>query len=185
MFLPWYDEYTVLAWKFKKKDFILRIVINSKIIFPSTLKTMKMKSNSVLVSSMCWFMSWQKKGADFAVFVNTAQEADGSDSGARPDEAITWGKIKINAKPVKVFLKNLWVWCSSGNISNVLLQLYKYDEQSKVYLDGYQSNPLYILKQSHRFKCMKMLHGFLCLQWKLLKTHNKYVNLNDSLKNCI
>lgn len=54
---------------------------------------------------MIWFMSWQKKGADFAVYVNTAQEADGSDSGARPDEAITWGKIKIDAKPVKVFLK--------------------------------------------------------------------------------
>ncbi len=30
------------------------------------------------------------------------QEFDGSDSGARPDEAISWGKIKIDAKPVKV-----------------------------------------------------------------------------------
>lgn len=54
---------------------------------------------------MCWFMSWQKKGADFAVYVNTAHEADGSDSGARPDEAVTFGKIKVDAKPVKVFLK--------------------------------------------------------------------------------
>ncbi|XP_011602221.2 deoxyhypusine synthase [Takifugu rubripes] len=43
-----------------------------------------------------------KKGADFAVYVNTAQEADGSDSGAKPDEAVTWGKIKMDAKPVKV-----------------------------------------------------------------------------------
>ncbi|XP_073351087.1 deoxyhypusine synthase-like [Pagrus major] len=42
-------------------------------------------------------------GADFAVYVNTAQESDGSDSGARPDEAVTWGKIKVDAKPVKVF----------------------------------------------------------------------------------
>ncbi|XP_075880182.1 deoxyhypusine synthase-like isoform X2 [Nelusetta ayraudi] len=42
-------------------------------------------------------------GADFAVFVNTGQEADGSDSGARPDEAVTWGKIKIDATPVKIF----------------------------------------------------------------------------------
>jgi len=31
------------------------------------------------------------------------QEFDGSDSGARPDEAISWGKIKIDAKPVKVY----------------------------------------------------------------------------------
>lgn len=47
-------------------------------------------------------MSLQRRGADFAVYVNTAQESDGSDSGARPDEAVTWGKIKTDAKPVKV-----------------------------------------------------------------------------------
>ncbi|XP_075942278.1 deoxyhypusine synthase [Anarhichas minor] len=44
-----------------------------------------------------------RNGADHAVFVNTAQEFDGSDSGARPDEAISWGKIKMDAKPVKVY----------------------------------------------------------------------------------
>jgi deoxyhypusine synthase len=43
-----------------------------------------------------------KNGADFSVFINTGQEFDGSDSGARPDEAVSWGKIKINATPVKV-----------------------------------------------------------------------------------
>ncbi|GFH07557.1 deoxyhypusine synthase, partial [Haematococcus lacustris] len=30
------------------------------------------------------------------------QEFDGSDSGARPDEAVSWGKIRLEAKPVKV-----------------------------------------------------------------------------------
>jgi deoxyhypusine synthase len=44
-----------------------------------------------------------RNGADFAVFVNTAQEFDGSDAGARPDEAISWGKVRIDAKPVKVY----------------------------------------------------------------------------------
>ncbi|KAK1265826.1 Deoxyhypusine synthase [Acorus gramineus] len=43
-----------------------------------------------------------RNGADYAVFINTAQEFDGSDSGARPDEAISWGKINIAAKKVKV-----------------------------------------------------------------------------------
>jgi hypothetical protein len=43
-----------------------------------------------------------RNGADFAVYINTAQEYDGSDSGARPDEAVSWGKIRIDAKPVKV-----------------------------------------------------------------------------------
>ncbi|KAJ1803302.1 Deoxyhypusine synthase, partial [Coemansia sp. RSA 2598] len=44
-----------------------------------------------------------RNGADFAVFVNTAQEFDGSDAGARPDEAVSWGKIKADAESVKVY----------------------------------------------------------------------------------
>lgn len=35
--------------------------------------------------------------------INTGQEFDGSDGGAAPDEAISWGKIRPNAKAVKVF----------------------------------------------------------------------------------
>jgi deoxyhypusine synthase len=49
-----------------------------------------------------------RNGAEHAVYVNTAQEFDGSDAGARPDEAVSWGKIKANAKSVKVSL----VYCS-------------------------------------------------------------------------
>eukprot|EP00899_Mesostigma_viride_P015673 jgi/Mesvir1/24106/Mv10828-RA.1 len=44
-----------------------------------------------------------RNGADFAVFVSTASEFDGSDSGARPDEAVSWGKIRMTANPVKVY----------------------------------------------------------------------------------
>ncbi|XP_012093322.1 deoxyhypusine synthase isoform X2 [Jatropha curcas] len=43
-----------------------------------------------------------RNGADYAVFINTAQEFDGSDSGAQPDEAISWGKIRGSARTVKV-----------------------------------------------------------------------------------
>ncbi|CAM9924558.1 unnamed protein product, partial [Heterosigma akashiwo] len=43
-----------------------------------------------------------RNGADFSVYVNTAQEFDGSDAGARPDEAVSWGKIRLDARPVKV-----------------------------------------------------------------------------------
>ncbi|XP_078285457.1 deoxyhypusine synthase [Rhinoraja longicauda] len=43
-----------------------------------------------------------RNGADYAVFVNTGQEFDGSDSGAKPDEAVSWGKIRMEAKPVKI-----------------------------------------------------------------------------------
>eukprot|EP01104_Vermistella_antarctica_P011655 TRINITY_DN3279_c0_g1_i2.p2 TRINITY_DN3279_c0_g1~~TRINITY_DN3279_c0_g1_i2.p2 ORF type:complete len:384 (+),score=106.27 TRINITY_DN3279_c0_g1_i2:2100-3251(+) len=44
-----------------------------------------------------------RNGADFSVNINTGQEYDGSDSGARPDEAISWGKIRLTANPVKVY----------------------------------------------------------------------------------
>lgn len=44
-----------------------------------------------------------RNGANWSVFVNTGQEFDGSDSGARPDEAVSWGKIRLDCKPVKVY----------------------------------------------------------------------------------
>ena len=44
-----------------------------------------------------------RNGCDYSVYINTAQEYDGSDSGALPEEAISWGKIKGEAKSVKVF----------------------------------------------------------------------------------
>lgn len=44
-----------------------------------------------------------RNGANFSVFLNTANEFDGSDSGARPDEAVSWGKIRLDANPVKIY----------------------------------------------------------------------------------
>ena len=41
-------------------------------------------------------------GADAAVYINTADEYDGSDAGARPSEAVSWGKLKVGASSVKV-----------------------------------------------------------------------------------
>ena len=35
---------------------------------------------------------------------NTGQEFDGSDSGARPDEAVSWGKIRAGSESIKVRL---------------------------------------------------------------------------------
>ena len=47
-----------------------------------------------------------RNGADYSIYVNSAQEYDGSDGGARPDEAVSWGKIKKTAEKtsaVKVY----------------------------------------------------------------------------------
>jgi len=43
-----------------------------------------------------------RNGADFAIYINTGQEFDGSDAGASTDEAVSWGKIKPKARMVKV-----------------------------------------------------------------------------------
>lgn len=43
-----------------------------------------------------------KDGLDYAVYVSTADEWDGSLSGARPREAISWGKISKKAKRVMI-----------------------------------------------------------------------------------
>mmetsp|Transcript_24210 Transcript_24210/g.43042 ORF Transcript_24210/g.43042 Transcript_24210/m.43042 type:complete len:355 (-) Transcript_24210:225-1289(-) len=44
-----------------------------------------------------------RNGADYSVYINTGIEHEGSDSGASPDEAVSWGKIKAAAHPVKLF----------------------------------------------------------------------------------
>ena len=45
-------------------------------------------------------------GADFSININTALSYDSSDSGGCPQEAISWGKIKPDAKFAKV-------WCDA------------------------------------------------------------------------
>ncbi len=44
-----------------------------------------------------------RDGADYAVYINNAQEFDGSDAGASPDEAVSWGKIRIDGVSEKIF----------------------------------------------------------------------------------
>jgi hypothetical protein len=65
-----------------------------------------------------------RDGADYAVYVNTAQEFDGSDSGARPDEAVSWGKIKSSARTVKVFIytyPSAYCYCSPPFLSMFMI----------------------------------------------------------------
>ena len=35
-----------------------------------------------------------RNGSDYSVYINTGEEWDGADSNARPDEAVSWGKLK-------------------------------------------------------------------------------------------
>jgi deoxyhypusine synthase len=43
-----------------------------------------------------------REGADYAIYFTTAAEYEGSNAGANTEEAISWGKLKDDAKHVKV-----------------------------------------------------------------------------------
>ena len=43
-----------------------------------------------------------RDGCEYAVYINTGLEMEGSNAGAPIDEAVSWGKIKANAHKVKV-----------------------------------------------------------------------------------
>ena len=43
-----------------------------------------------------------RNGADYTVVVNTAVDFDGSDAGANIEEAISWGKVRIGSRNIKV-----------------------------------------------------------------------------------
>ncbi|KAI4504786.1 hypothetical protein M0802_000336 [Mischocyttarus mexicanus] len=74
----------------------------------NTMATKAVKSGMIIVGGgvikhhIC-NANLMRNGADYAVFLNTSSEFDGSDSGARPDEAISWGKIRKDATPVKIY----------------------------------------------------------------------------------
>jgi deoxyhypusine synthase len=44
-----------------------------------------------------------RNGADYGVFINTGLFEDGSDSGAKISEALTWGKMRLTSKYSKIF----------------------------------------------------------------------------------
>jgi deoxyhypusine synthase len=90
---------------YKRPGFVLDIAQDIRLVNDKAVKshaTGMIILGGGLVKHHCCNANLMRNGADFSVYVNTGQEFDGSDSGASPDEAISWGKIRITAKPVKV-----------------------------------------------------------------------------------
>lgn len=91
---------------FKNPGFVVDIVQDIRRLNTIAMKAihsgMIIIGGSIIKHHIC-NANLMRNGADFAVFINTANEFDGSDSGARPDEAVSWGKIKKEAIPVKVY----------------------------------------------------------------------------------
>merc|ERR1719336_1199264 len=91
---------------YKREGFILDLVADIRAVNDEAIKARKtgvIVLGGGLVKHHCMNANLMRNGADFVVYVNTAQEFDGSDSGARPDEALSWGKIRVDATPVKIY----------------------------------------------------------------------------------
>lgn len=91
---------------FKSPGLVVDIVSDLKRLNTMAMKAVKsgmiIIGGGVIKHHIC-NANLMRNGADYAVFVNTSSEFDGSDSGARPDEAVSWGKIRVDAKPVKIY----------------------------------------------------------------------------------
>jgi len=108
---------------YKDDGFILDIARDIRLINDVSLNAIKsgmiILGGGVIKHHIC-NANLMRNGADYSVFINTGQEFDGSDSGAKPDEAISWGKIKLDAKPVKVYgdATVFWPFVVSGTFAH-------------------------------------------------------------------
>ncbi|MEM5875444.1 MAG: deoxyhypusine synthase [Candidatus Aenigmatarchaeota archaeon] len=95
-------------WEFwqEKKDFTINILKDEQLI--SDLVWNAKKSGALILGGgiskhhVIWWNQF-KNGLDYAVYISTAVEWDGSLSGAQTKEAISWGKIKEKAKQVNLY----------------------------------------------------------------------------------
>jgi deoxyhypusine synthase len=96
----------IYFFKFKRKDLVVDIAEDAKMLNDTTIgldKSGILILGSGVIKHSILNANMLRNGADYAVYINTAQEFDGSDAGASPEEAVSWGKIKPNSESVKVF----------------------------------------------------------------------------------
>ena len=96
----------IYAYLFKNPDFKIDIANDVKEINEIAMiskKTGVIILGSGVVKHHIVNANLMRGGTDYSVYINTAQEFDGSDAGALPDEAVSWGKIKSGAKSIKIF----------------------------------------------------------------------------------
>jgi len=94
-------------WMFTQKhtDFKLNITKDadtlSGLIFKAKKSGALMLGGGISKHHTLWWNQY-RDGLDFAVYITTAQEFDGSLSGALVREAISWGKVAQNAKQTTI-----------------------------------------------------------------------------------
>ena len=96
----------VYFFKYKRPDFKIDLSEDTKNLNESTTG---LKKSGVLIlgagviKHAILNAHLYRNGADYAVYINNAQEFDGSDAGAVPEEAVSWGKLTSESKRVKIF----------------------------------------------------------------------------------
>ena len=94
------------TWLFSQDhDFKLNLLKDSgqlnEIVFDAKKTGALIVGGGISKHHTIWWNQF-KDGLDFVVYVSTADEWDGSLSGARPREAVSWGKISPEAKRIMV-----------------------------------------------------------------------------------
>src|SRR3989344_2181800 len=94
-------------WMFrqKNKDFNIDILKDedelSEIVFKAKKSGALMIGGGISKHHVIWWNQF-KDGLDYVVYITTAPEWDGSLSGARIREAVSWGKVKEKAKYITI-----------------------------------------------------------------------------------
>ena len=94
------------TWLFSQDhDFKLNLLKDSgelsEIVFNAKRSGALLIGGGISKHHTLWWNQF-KDGLDYAVYISTADEWDGSLSGARPREAVSWGKISEKAKRVMI-----------------------------------------------------------------------------------
>lgn len=96
----------VYFFKYKHEDFKIDIAEETRLLNESTTgleKSGVLILGAGTIKHAILNAHLFRNGADYAVYINNASEFDGSDAGALPEEAVSWGKILPDAERVKVF----------------------------------------------------------------------------------
>ena len=96
----------IYFFKYKNPDFAIDVTSDMKKLNDLTFdakKTGVIILGAGVVKHHILNTNMMRNGCDYAVYINNSQEFDGSDAGARPDEAVSWGKILPESRSVKVF----------------------------------------------------------------------------------
>lgn len=94
------------TWLFSQDhDFRLNLLKDSgelsEIVFNAKRSGALLIGGGISKHHTLWWNQF-KDGLDYAVYISTADEWDGSLSGARPREAVSWGKISEKAKTMMI-----------------------------------------------------------------------------------